>query len=36
MNDEATTQYFNSERDTCQGDPVYLFILTKHPEIKDI
>ena len=36
MNGEATTQYFNSERDTCQGDPVYLFILTKHPEIKDI
>ena len=36
MNGETTTQYFNSERDTCQGDPVYLFILTKHPEIKDI
>ena len=36
MNGEATTQYFNSERDTFQGDPVYLFILTKHPEIKGI
>ena len=28
INDETTTQYFNLERGTCQGDPIsaYLFI----------
>ena len=45
INGGTTTQYFNLERDTCQGDPVseYLFILvleilflfiTKHLEKK--
>ena len=46
INGGTTTQYFNLERDACQGDPVsvYLFILVleillfikKHPEIKVI